>query len=168
MVVVMVVVVVVVVVVVMVMMVVCGRFMKGKRAHGTRPCKHKRCETCSCVNTADTIENRTTGRKFLVQTSATCKTENVVYMFECKKCRMQYVGETGGPLHRRLNGHRSDIKRNTGTTVSAHFNQPGHTVEDLTVMVIEKIHGDKNVRKSRERHWVHTLGTLAPAGMNLV
>ena len=49
----------------------------------------------------------------------------------------QYVGETKNPLHLRLNGHRSDYYRKLcDKPVGIHFNIPGHTFGDLTIMVI--------------------------------
>ena len=55
--------------------------------------------------------------------------------------------------------------------VAKHFNQRGHSMEDLTIMVIKKIPaGDVQTQRGREKHqrkWIGTLGTLAPRGMNL-
>jgi len=67
---------------------------------------------------------------------------------------MQYVGETQNPLHIHLNGHRSDI-RNKGLEkpVAAHFNTPGHSTDDISIMVIEKMKSeDPNLRKKRESY----------------
>ena len=82
---------------------------------------------------------------------------------------MQYVSETGNPLHTRMNGHRSDIR--TGKIdkpVAAHFTQPDYSLEDLQVMGIEKIYReDATLRKLHESYWISTLGTMAPTGMNI-
>ena len=56
---------------------------------------------------------------------------------------MQYIGETENSLHIRMNGRRSYMyitTKKVGEKVSCHFNQQGHTLEDLRVMGIEKIH----------------------------
>lgn len=94
---------------------------------------------------------------------------NLVYIIECNRCGNQYVGETGNALHVRLNGHRSDIKAKiVEKPVAQHFNQPGHSMNDLTIMCIEKIRkDDPHLRRRRESYWIHTLETMAPAGMNL-
>ena len=57
-----------------------------------------------------------------------------------KKCsKQQYLGETENVLHIHLNGHRSNIKtRKMENPVAAHFNLPEHSMEDLTIIVIEK------------------------------
>ena len=38
-------------------------------------------------------------------------------------------------------------------------------MDDLTIMCIEK--NDPHLRGRRENYWIYTLGTLAPACMNL-
>ena len=99
----------------------------------------------------------------------TCKTKNLVYLIECRKCRKQYVGETENALHIRLNGHRSDIRTNkTEKPVAEHFNLPGHYMENLTIMVIDKIgKDDVQLRRGRESYWIHHLRSMAPEGLNL-
>ena len=70
-------------------------------------------------------------------TTATCKTRSIIYFVQCAKCGKQYMGETDNPFHVRLNGHQSDIKNaRVEKLVAAHFNLVGHSIEDLTIMVI--------------------------------
>ena len=73
-------------------------------------------------------------------------------------------------LHCRMNNHRADIiyKRIEDKPVATHFNTQGHSVEDLAVMVIERLWKDDPVlRKIRENKWIRTLDTPHPRGMNL-
>ena len=69
-------------------------------------------------------------------------------------------------LHIRLNGNRSDIKNTrTEKPVAAHFNLVGHSIDDLTIMVIEKINrNDASHRKKKESYWIKTLRSMAPEG----
>ena len=71
----------------------------------------------------------------------------------CKKCGLQYVGETENALHIRMNGHGSNIrKKKTEKEVAAHFCQLDQTVEDLQVKETEKIHRSSTQwRRERER-----------------
>ena len=63
-------------------------------------------------------------------------------------------------LHVRMNRHCSDIRtRNTEKPVAAHFCQPDHTMEDLQVRGIEKIHRSSTVDES---FWFFTLRMLSP------
>ena len=103
------------------------------QTQGSSLCGHPRCLTCQHIRTEDTFTSTTSGRSFHVQATATCKTRNVIYLIQCKKCKLQYVGETQNPLHIRLNGHRSDIcNKRLKKTVAAHFNTLGHSTDDLS------------------------------------
>jgi len=88
---------------------------------------------------------------------------------QCRKCGLQYVGETENPLHIQMNGHQSDIlAKKLEKPVASHFNQPDHSLEDLEVMAIEKIHRDDTTRRRhRESYWIFELATLAPSGINI-
>ena len=70
-------------------------------------------------------------------------------------------------IHLCLNGHRSDVKtKKMEKPVAAHFNLPGHSMEDLTIMVIEKIwREDTQLRRRRETYWIHHLRSMAPEVM---
>ena len=144
---------------------------KGIR-NGNRPCNTKGCVTCRHIKTTDTFQSTVTKRSYKVRTSATCKTKGTVYLIQCKRCRKQYVGMTKNALHIRLTGHRYDIRnmKTQKSAVAKHFNLRGHSMKDLTVMVIEKIpEGDVQTRRGCEKHerkWIGTLRTLDPLGMN--
>ena len=66
--------------------------------------------------------------------------------------KKQYVRETENVLHVRMNGHSSDIKhRRLEKPVAEHFNSTGHSLEDLSIYVIEKIHREEAIfRKAKE------------------
>ena len=117
----------------------------------------------------DNIKNRHTGTTHKVRTAATCKSTNVVYVIQCNRCGQQYVGETEKALHERINSHRSDVRlKKTEKPVAAHFNSPNHTAQDMKVMVVEQIKkNDSWMRRTRESHWIATLDTLHPKGLNL-
>ena len=110
-----------------------------------------------------------TGQTFRVKATADCHTRNVVYLIERKKCAVQYAGETENALCVRLTGHRSDINHNwIDRTVAKYFSQPDHSIHDLTIMVIEKIHwDDSHHRKRKENHWIELLWSLTPYGLNV-
>ena len=97
--------------------------------------------------------------------SVTCKTKGVVYLIECSKCGIQYVGMTKNALQTRFTSHRSDIRHEENTSVAKHFNQDGHSMEDLTIMIIDQEDSDKKLRE-RERYWIKKLKTKAPHGLN--
>ena len=79
---------------------------------------------------------------------------------------MQYVGMTTRALHERFNDHRSDIRLKKQTSVAEHFNLPEHSMEDLTIMIIDHEDDDVKTLRERERYWINELGTMAPNGLN--
>ena len=83
---------------------------------------------------------------------------------------LQYVGETGQPLHMRMNGHQYDIahRRTEDSPVAEHFSSGTHKESDMAVMAIEFAQSrDACLQKIRESRWIRTLGTSFPLGMNL-
>ena len=143
---------------------------EGTRKNGNRPCNSKGCKTCRLIRTTDRFRSTVTKRSYKVRTPATCKSKRVVYLIECKIHQKQYVGSTKNALHIRLNGHRYDIRKmkTQKSAVAKHFNQPGHTRDHLTIMVIEKLRNNNiQFRRRRERFWIDKLRCMAPEGMNL-
>ena len=104
------------------------------------------------------LQSTATGKSYRVRASATCtcETECVVYLIECK-CRMQYVGMTTRALYEHFREHMYDIRRKT-ETVAEHFNLPGHSMEDLTIMIIDQEDDVETLRK-REKYWIYELST---------
>ena len=51
-----------------------------------------------------------------------------------------------------MNGHRLDIKnRRLEKSVAKHFNFVGHSLDDLSIFIVEKIHReDASFRKAKE------------------
>ena len=73
-------------------------------------------------------------------------------------------------LHSRINSHCFNIaySRIDIFPVAAHFTSEGHTVADLSVMIIDKCWKEDTIlRKIRECRWIRTLKTSWPLGMNL-
>ena len=136
---------------------------------GSNRCGRPRCKTCIHIKTGINFNSAVTGEKFRARVTANCKTSNIVYLIECRKCKKQYVGETENPLHLRVNGHRSDYHRRlSDKPVAEHFHSTGHSFDDMTIMVIEQIHvADSARRRQRESYWIYTLQTLTPDGLNL-
>ena len=63
----------------------------------------------------------------------------------------------------------TDMTSNTRRHRNQHFNQRGHSMKDLTIMVIEKFQNNNiQFQRRRERFWIDELGCMAPEGMNLI
>ena len=136
---------------------------------GNSQCQQPRCKTWPHMETDTSLCSRTTGERFCVKATTDCRTRNVVYLIECKKCAIQYVGETENALHVPLTGHRSDIKHCwIDRPVPKYFSLSDNSMKDLPIMVIEKIYReDTDYRKWKESHWIETIRSLTPDGLNL-
>ena len=121
------------------------------------------------MKTGTSFGRKTTDEQFHVKATADCRTRNVVYLIECKKCAIQYIGETENALRICLTGHQSDIKhRRTNRPVAKHFSLPDHSMHDLSIMVIKKIYReDTDHWRQKESHWIETIRLLTPYGLNL-
>ena len=63
----------------------------------------------------------------------------MVCVIECNECKKQYVKETEKELHVVMNAHHLYIKHwRLEKPVAKHFNSMGHSLEDLSMYVIEK------------------------------
>jgi len=80
-------------------------------------CGHKQCKTCEIYNEDDVIRSFSTGKTERIinerNSNLNCGIDNVVYLLECDKCGVQYVGETSQKLNHRFSGHKSCIRNNT-------------------------------------------------------
>ena len=81
---------------------------------------------------------------------------------------MQYVGETGRPLKVRILEHCADTRHQRDKPVSNHFNLPGHSSGDISVIAIDKPRqNNSTLRKTLEHHWIHTIQSVTPRGINV-
>lgn len=72
-------------------------------------CNAVNCKLCGrLICSSDFVKSKVNGRPFPIATNygqLTCKSEKVIYVIECIKCRKQYVGQTVPPLKVRINHH---------------------------------------------------------------
>jgi len=143
-----------------------------KPPSGISKCRHPRCLTCPFLQqgqlkytfSATKEEQHTTD-------SLSCKSKNLIYLIECKKCGRQYIGETKRQLNERFGEHRRSILNHnqliSPTPISEHFNQHGHSINDVLLIPLELIHNNRDsVRKASEAHLIDNAMTLEPRGIN--
>ena len=73
-------------------------------------CGSRKCMTCSHLVQGNTFTSNVTNKTYGVicpGTSLGCSTRSVVYLISCRKCGVQYVGETSQTLRSRFNNHRN-------------------------------------------------------------
>ncbi len=96
----------------------------------------------------------------------TCNSSRVVYLLTCKKCSLQYAGQTKCKLNERIWEHRlSIIHNNSCRYLISHFNSNDHSVNDLCVQIIESLDISQNLVE-RENFWIRFLNTAFPFGLN--
>ena len=85
-----------------------------------------------------------TGKTYKVRGYLTCKSDNVIYLISCKKCKQQYVGSVfENNFKPRFRVHKSDI--NTGIDrcgVAKHFLNNCTRInnfENVEVQLIEEV-----------------------------
>lgn len=147
-----------------------GRFSAPAPRGSFSLCTSKKCYAC-LYHSIDgcSFKSEVYNTNFLIRQKVTCASSNIVYLITCRKCKIQYVGETGRSLRDRLTDHRSSINTGKQTPIGIHFRQEGHSFFDLKVTIIEQLTSGIEptlVRKQREEFWQNKLGTKFPQGLN--
>lgn len=110
------------------------------------------------------ITSHSNTNKFKIIGHMECSSKNIIYMIECSKCHIQYVGQTSCSLQKRASDHKHMVKTNNTRFLYKHFNTPGH---NMTFVGIEKLDTtDRTLKHNREAHWILTLNTISPQGLN--
>ena len=139
-------------------------------------CGKNRCKTCKHMIEGDSFVSNTTGKKYAIKSREavmTCATKNVIYLISCKKCGIQYVGETSQALRSRMNNHRQRLNQMCDLFLYQHFCSSGHSEDDITIMPIEEVSLEEgeclclaSKRLQREEYWYKELATIYPYGLN--
>ena len=151
------------------------------------------CQLCHRLSTKDHFVSSSSHR--IHQTiipdnipSVDCNCSNVIYLITCRKCKLQYVGETAQFLRVRIAKHTSCINHpendNTCRILSQHFSQGHCKGATFSVNIVEKLPGDgrdathnkdelgaldpaiTRIRRKKETHWMLKLRTVYPFGLN--
>ena len=160
--------------------VIPSRMLADVHAHNTNvcsvcSCSSVRCKTCKHICRGNTFVSNVTRKGYHVvgyASTMNCATENVVYLISCRKCGVQYVGETSQKMCSRFNNHRNRLKSMANLYLYNHFNSDGHTEDDMCIMPIEKIDdfGSRSASTSKrlegEDYWCRELCTYYPYGLN--
>ena len=147
----------------------------------------KKCHLCYNLSTKDRFVSSSTHRIYDAvisneETFLDCRSSNIIYLITCRKCKLQYVGETVQMLRERIGKHISSIKHpeneNSCRILAEHFSQGYCRGATFSVNIIEKLPGsgrdDSNqidpsvtsLRRKREKNWMLTLRTVFPYGLN--
>ena len=130
---------------------------------------------CKHISSTSSFKSNQTNETFKIFHNTNCRSDYVVYLLECRKCKIQYVGKTETPFNVRLNNHRIGANKQKEDTIPAarHFSQGHNFNQDAKFTIIEQIK-DKTKSKeekrkillNRENFWITKLKTLTPHGLN--
>ena len=130
-----------------------------------RSCGNRRCLVCPLLLHPNYVASKSKQTTHPVTHNLRCMTMGVVYLFQCKRCGKQYVGQTGRSMRERFARHKASF----GTapmSLYAHFTRYHHcNTLDVSIVLLSK-ESDPETRVKRERDWIECLGTLLPAGLN--
>ena len=96
-------------------------------------------------------------------------------MLSCKTCVKQYIGNTIDHFRSRWNNYKSDVRKPESSNkenvkqklLRSHFLQNDHQgfLKDVEARMIDKTQCSDTTK--REFHWMKTLVTLYPGGLNI-
>ena len=102
---------------------------------------------------------RYTGESYEINAPINCRTSGVIYRITCAKCpEFVYIGETGRPMKTRFCEHfRDATNKDITKPCGKHFNLPGHSEADISVIAFEQVlpKDDTQLRKRRETYWIN-------------
>ena len=113
---------------------------------------------CPKLNEARFFTSTATQKSYPIRQKVTCKSDWVIYLGTCLKCKGQYVGKSKTVMKLRHSNHKQEIKKMTGGLGHHYGGQGGCGYENLTLTIIEQVE-EKNMQflAQRELYWQHQL-----------
>lgn len=133
------------------------------------PCIGGHCRTCEHTEWSDKFTANTTGK--LITKPCTlninnCHDTNVIYLITCKRCNLQYVGQTKRTYRQRMMEHNRSIKRNNlNTLLVKHFNSDDHSIQDFSSTILQKVN-NTDALLDCEKFWTLIINSAHPYGLN--
>lgn len=129
-----------------------------------------RCSWCNHITRASTFAGKNC-KVFDILHSVDCQSSLVIYIIECRICKLQYVGKSETSFGIRLENHKSHIKKGVSSCALTEYflyNTRTHNFDnDVTITIIEQIKRDvivmgkkREILRRREIFWQRTLNTL--------
>ena len=155
----------------------------GPSKAGSFKCGKSQCKTCKIIVECQNFTSQATKDTFSITSEINCDSENVIYLYTCNICQIQYIGETKNSLKERANAHRSQIMcKDSNHPLYKHLvsNPISHSIDTsithddthftLTPIELIKDFGEPLLntfeRLKRESYWMVLIGTIKPYGLN--
>ena len=144
---------------------------------GCKACGKSRCSWCNNILSTSTFMGIHCDREYEILHPLDCQSSWVIYIIQCIKCKLQYVGKSEKNLNIRLSNHRNHIKKAIHSCeLTQHFllNSNSHEFErGICITPIEQIKSTtmqteqkKELLRAREIFWQKNLKTIQPRGLN--
>ena len=146
---------------------------------GFRCCKAGRRSCSLCPFTGLAADKKSVVKQIVIYHSGltvpireqiNCRDSYYLYILSCNKpgCRKQYAGLTSRPLYKRFADHfYSTRDRHTTTSVGLHWQEPGHGLEHLEFIGVEKLSTrDKVILRETEKDLINRTGLISD-GLNI-
>ena len=82
-----------------------------ERKVGWRGCGSSRCQVCKSINITDKFTSLTTKIAYKINYSFDCNDKCLIYLFSCKSCGKQFVGNTTDHFRSRWNSYKSNVRK---------------------------------------------------------
>lgn len=139
--------------------------MVENKVFNSKKCCNNKCKACNYIIQDSKFRSSNTLKKFNLKFNFNCKSTSLIYLITCKKCTLQYVGQTTRRLADRITDHISSIKNNKNNPIGIHFNSNNHKLDDFSIIPIDYT-VNKNTLDNLEIKWQKILNTIYPAGLN--
>ena len=133
---------------------------------GTFPCGRNNCGMCTHTTCSPQLSTSSSCYRFNRRFS--CESECVIYALTCDLCRDAiYIGQTKRRIADRFREHVHSITSNSGiSTVSSHFNLPGHCRNNLRVSVLTFAPTAESRRLALEKRLIFRFQAYNHPGLN--
>ena len=109
----------------------------------------KNCAICPYIDQTRTIKASNSNFTHDIETAVNCSSCNIIYCITCLHCNMQYIGESGQSLALKFGQHKGYVRnRKLEQASRSHFNQKGHCMSDMQVLILRKNKFQKRKRKN--------------------
>ena len=138
-------------------------------------CHRNKCKMCPFITEGTkSYTFFSTNEQRRIRHHITCSSSNLVYMIQCNKCNVPYIGGTKRHLSYRFCEHRRAIKKaitqrhiDQAIAFSDHLTIPAHSMDNIELVPLELISSNREaIRKARETFLMSKGRTLEPSGLN--
>ena len=104
---------------------------------------------CKQIVNTNSFRSASKGKTFEISHRTDCKRKFVIYIMECKKCQLQYIGKSELAMNIRIN-HWKYSHQPDGLLASQHFSKAGHNFNEHTrFTIIEQIKKSEALKKHK-------------------